>query len=242
MRNLRREWNEIASLDPLWAVSSRPEKKYSRWTYEEFFETGATDVSDLMARAAILGYPKGHATALDFGCGVGRLTIPLAEHFDHVYGIDISEEMVGIARGLHYHTGRVNFDVHRSPDLSGFRDGTFDMICSIFVLQHLPSRDAIKSYLKEFIRVLRSGGLLTFQLPRRLHASRILLARRRPYAFLRRIGLSPEFLYFRLGLHPMHMTAMSAEQAVRCITSSGGTMANLVPLDTYDNLYFATRA
>ena len=32
--------------------------------------------------------------ALDYGCGVGRLTLPLAERCEHVYGVDVSPSML----------------------------------------------------------------------------------------------------------------------------------------------------
>jgi ubiquinone/menaquinone biosynthesis C-methylase UbiE len=43
-------------------------------------------------------------------------------------------------------------------------DGSFDLVYSRITLQHLPPRH-IRSYLREFVRVLRPGGLLIFQLP-----------------------------------------------------------------------------
>ena len=44
------------------------------------------------------GSPAARRSALDFGCGIGRLSQALAEHFDQVYGVDISPKMIELAR------------------------------------------------------------------------------------------------------------------------------------------------
>jgi cyclopropane fatty-acyl-phospholipid synthase-like methyltransferase len=57
-------------------------RKGRRWTTEEFFATGVTEIAALMAEARGFGLPASRRRALDFGCGLGRLTQALADHCD----------------------------------------------------------------------------------------------------------------------------------------------------------------
>jgi ubiquinone/menaquinone biosynthesis C-methylase UbiE len=97
-----------------------------------------------MGSAARLGYPSGREAALDFGCGVGRLTRALAKDFRRCYGVDISESMIAKARELNQSLPGCEFVLNTQGDLALFPDNHFDMIYTCRVLQHLPSRATIK--------------------------------------------------------------------------------------------------
>src|SRR5207248_6286253 len=103
--------------------------------------------------------------ALDFGCGAGRLTVALAEHFERCLGLDISARMIERARAVSDGMQNCRFDVLDSSGLAGVETGSFDFIVSRFVLQHMPSNLEKTCSIREFVRVLRPGGLLCFQLP-----------------------------------------------------------------------------
>jgi 2-polyprenyl-3-methyl-5-hydroxy-6-metoxy-1,4-benzoquinol methylase len=90
-------------------------------------------------------------SALDFGCGVGRLTQALADHFDEVWGVDIASSMIEGARRLDRSGGRCRYLVNGRPRV--VRDASFGFILSLIVLQHLEP-EYIRSYLREFIRLL----------------------------------------------------------------------------------------
>ena len=60
-----------------------------------------------------------HHQALDFGCGVGRLTQALAEHFERVAGVDIAASMIARARQENRHGDRVRYVVNERSDLAG---------------------------------------------------------------------------------------------------------------------------
>ena len=51
---------------------------------EEFFRTGEIEAAEVVSDARALGVPRRFGAALDFGCGVGRITQALAHHFDQV--------------------------------------------------------------------------------------------------------------------------------------------------------------
>jgi SAM-dependent methyltransferase len=161
---LQQDWETFARDDPLWAVLTHPDKRGGRWTAQEFFATGRTQIdSDLDALTRVVpGLARG--TALDFGCGVGRLTQALATHFDSVVGVDISPTMVAEARELNQHGERCTYLVNARPDLALIESASVDLVYSHIVLQHVPTVMA-RSYVREFARVLRPGGAAMFTMP-----------------------------------------------------------------------------
>ena len=221
IRQQERDWNELAELDPYWAILTRPGLRFGGWDRDEFFATGATEIDVVMRRAAELGHPQGRERALDFGCGLGRLTRPLAGRFDECVGVDISEGMVRGARELNADVPGATFMVNPADDLRLFDDASFDLVYSVIVLQHVPDRGAIESYVAEFCRVLRPGGLAIFQLPSHIPKIFRLQWRRRLYVGLRRLGLRAAFLYRRLHLLPIAMSAISEADIVALVTSRG---------------------
>jgi SAM-dependent methyltransferase len=162
VRRLQETWERHGQSDPLWAILTDPGKRGGRWEPGSFFATGREEVGQLMARLGSL--PERRERALDFGCGVGRLTEALADHFSRVDGVDISEAMIGRARTLSRHRAACAYHANARPDLSLFPDACFDLVHSSIVLQHV-GRVLAGSYLRELVRVLRPGGVLHFQLP-----------------------------------------------------------------------------
>ena len=165
----RHLWDGHARRDPLWAILSDPAKKGGRWDLQRFFQTGVGEISLILYRLRSHGVAVEHRRALDFGCGVGRLSQSLVPHFARVDGVDISPAMIDLARSLNRHGEQVSYHANDRPDLSLFADGTFDFIVTSIVLQHIEPVVASR-YLAELCRVLAAGGALVFQVPAR-HAT-----------------------------------------------------------------------
>jgi SAM-dependent methyltransferase len=164
LRTLQKSWDEAGQADPLWAILTAPGKEGGRWDLEEFFVSGREEISAALQYVASLGLPSLRGRALDFGCGVGRLTQALAEHFDEADGVDIAPSMVEQARELNRHGDRCRYHVNAEPDLRLFPDSSFDFVYSNLVLQHVGPELAC-AYMREFVRVLAPGGVALFQLP-----------------------------------------------------------------------------
>lgn len=163
VERLQETWETHGRDDPLWAILAEPGKRGGRWDLSEFFATGREEIARLMERLEELGVtPSGRA--LDFGCGFGRLTEALADRYDEVDGVDVSESMVEGARRNSTHLGRARYHVNVTDSLAMFEDETFDLVHSSIVLQHV-GRLLARRYIAEFVRVLRRGGVLHFQLP-----------------------------------------------------------------------------
>lgn len=103
-----------------------------------------------------------HKEILEIGCGIGRMTEFIAKNFKHVSSIDISKEAIEYAsRRLSEYS---NIDIKQSSgDKIPYKDGQFDFVFSYLTLQHLPSLKSLDNYLKEIIRVLKSGGIAKLQ-------------------------------------------------------------------------------
>ena len=111
-----------------------------------------------------LGLKVPRKKALDFGCGVGRLTQSLADHFSEVCGLDIASSMIELANKYNRHGDKCRYYLNQHPDLKLFDDNDFDFIYSNITLQHMAPVYSQK-YIQEFLRILSPEGLLVFQLP-----------------------------------------------------------------------------
>ncbi len=164
VERLRSRWDEHGRTDAMWAVLTDPNKSGGRWEAKDFYADGRAEIQRLMTRLDGLGVADQRERALDFGCGVGRLTNALAEHYKRVDGVDISAEMVKRAAKLTPNRERCTFHVNVAADLGSFPDDTFDLVHCSIVLQHV-GPELCRSYIAEFARIVKPGGVVHFQLP-----------------------------------------------------------------------------
>lgn len=99
---------------------------------------------------------------LEVGCGVARIGVPLSERVGYWVGVDISQNMVEVAKQRLAESQRKNTDVYvlDRPALP-FSDNTFDAVYSIAVFIHMDKEDFFV-YLREIARVLKPGGKVFF--------------------------------------------------------------------------------
>lgn len=164
IKELQRNWDELGKTDPLWAILTFPHKKGNKWQVDEFFKTGVEEIKTVMKCAEGLDINFQRRKALDFGCGVGRLTQPLCEYFDEVYGVDIAPSMIELAKKYNRHGDKCRYYLNEAGDLKLFSSNSFDFIYTNITLQHMEPRYS-KNYIREFLRILAPHGLLIFQLP-----------------------------------------------------------------------------
>jgi len=124
-------------------------------------DSGFIKIKNLVERTWVLQHAKGEI--LDAGTGTGRFAIPLAKvPGNFVVALDYSHEMIDLNRKLAVAQGVVDIeyfqgDIEHLP----FDANRFDSVVSITVVRHFPQWQAI---LKEYIRVLKPGGKLIFEM------------------------------------------------------------------------------
>jgi SAM-dependent methyltransferase len=152
-----RFWDAAALENAAWYVATAYTEESSA-----FFAQGARETDELLRFCAVDVVPGD--VLLEIGCGVGRMTGRLAELSHRVIAVDVSTEMLAHARA--------NLRQHDNVDLVAVPgDGTLplaaasvDVVFSYIVLQHVPSAEAQMRYLRESLRVLRTGGRLAIQI------------------------------------------------------------------------------
>lgn len=229
LRAVRQDWEGIGTMDPFWGVHSTPQGQFGRWDREEFFRTGEHEVAALMASLESLGRPVRREQALDFGCGVGRLTRALGARFDHVYGVDVSAPMVELAQELNAHVPGCEFITNTEAALPFVPDGHVDLVYTRIVLQHLGSRALIKIYIAELLRTVRGDGILVFQVITHIPLWRRLQIRYRAYVVLRALGLPRELLYERLRLMPFTAKHISEREVLAALEQMGARVLRVAP-------------
>ena len=160
LAKLKDDWESLAERDALGAILTDASRAEGKWDIADFFATGEAEIEVVLGHLASIGYPPDlEGTALDFGCGVGRLTQSLAQRFASCVGLDISRQMIEKADSLNQYP-HCKYVVHTDTKLP-FADGSFSFLYSNIVLQHVP-RSFSERYLREFVRVLAPGGVLVF--------------------------------------------------------------------------------
>ena len=220
----RQDWDRLAEADALWAVLTEPGTKGGGWDVDAFFATGEAEIAQVLTVAEGLGRPARRDRALDFGCGVGRLTRALCARFGAAVGVDVSPAMIEQARGHNGAHAGCEFRLNADGDLRQFESGSFDFVYSNIVLQHLRSVPEITGYLDELLRVTRPDGLTVFGLANRVPFPYSLQLRRRVYAVLRRLGVSEAWMLRRTSLTPMRMTWMPHEDVLQLLRDRGARL------------------
>jgi ubiquinone/menaquinone biosynthesis C-methylase UbiE len=193
-----------------------------RWDVEEFFETGRREIEYLIRDIGALDAGFARGRALDFGCGVGRLTQPLATYYDEVVGVDIAPSMIDKADELNQHGERCRYVLNGEDNLRVFPDRYFDLVYSNITLQHMEPRYAFR-YVKEFLRVLSRDGLLVFHIPsERTGRNTLDYLPRRVSVFLQRLILG--------GAMEMH--GIEKNTLMGFIEDNGGRMLKVKPSDS----------
>jgi SAM-dependent methyltransferase len=153
------DWEELARREPYFPVLT------NEGIHEDaFLETGEADIALLLsAIASILGREILPANALDFGCGAGRLTLPLARRANQVVACDVAPTILEHARRNANEAGVRNVTFIETAQLAELPDGQFDFVCSLLVFQHIrPAQGYL--LIRTLLRLLGPGGVAALQL------------------------------------------------------------------------------
>ncbi|WP_197526166.1 class I SAM-dependent methyltransferase [Botrimarina colliarenosi] len=154
-------WRKFGEDDPYFGVLSQPRYRRGSLTegaLEEFFDSGAEYVDGLLTRLRTrLDAPQRFGDVLDFGCGVGRLAIPLAKYADQVTGVDISPAMLREAQHNQERVGAKNINFVETD--AWLQDPTrrFDLVHTFIVLQHIPPGNGMR-LIAQLVKQVAEGG------------------------------------------------------------------------------------
>jgi 2-polyprenyl-3-methyl-5-hydroxy-6-metoxy-1,4-benzoquinol methylase len=227
LRRLAANWDALGRLDPYWAILADPAMHGGGWSSEEFFATGREHVASFLALAEAAGRRTPRRHGLDFGCGVGRLTLALADHVEEVLGVDAAASMIELAESHaaeHPSGSRVTYRVNVADDLAFLPSGSVDVILSVVVLQHMSNR-LKRAYLREFVRVLSPEGVAVFTVPHGAAFS--------AQGLLRRILPNAVLNVVRRRIHGydavMEFHVMSRRRVEAVIRDAGGVVLSVHP-------------
>ncbi len=131
----------------------------------ELTKTGEADVERHIVRNTAIQSRLGDLgtrSVLDLGCGVGRMTLPLAHHVRQVSAVDLAPTMVEQAIKRAQGTKNIAFTTTDGRTLP-FKDGSFDLVFSQETLHHVPTDADLSSILREIRRVLTPTGIAHLQ-------------------------------------------------------------------------------
>jgi SAM-dependent methyltransferase len=162
MRKTDQDWEQFGKTDPYYAVLT--EEAYHRHSLDDtaqakFFDSGRQHIRfvlDTVRRHLVPSFQPRHA--IDFGCGVGRLLIPLADICQTVVGLDVSLSMLREARANLDARGIGNVSLIKSEDCLPLAKNRFDFAHSYIVLQHIPAARGEQIF-AQLVDAVAEGGV-----------------------------------------------------------------------------------
>jgi SAM-dependent methyltransferase len=165
--------SQVLSRVKYWVSRPLPPKAYwylmGRFKAVRAVTSDYDDVEDCLASGEgvvtlleCLGVLRPDAVTLHIGCGIGRVEYHLRHRVRRCVGVDVSPSMVKQARALVPHRD-VEFLCTNGTDLSAVADGSFDLVYSFLVFQHL-TRAQFRRYVSEAYSKLAQGGRFVFQM------------------------------------------------------------------------------
>jgi SAM-dependent methyltransferase len=159
---MRSDWDARARTEATYFIVTGREG----WTDETFFASGEENV-----RQHILtdlenichGMDPRQMRIVEIGCGAGRLTKALAAIFGEVHALDVSPEMIRLAREKLAGIPNIHLYANNGTDLRVLPDVPFHFAFSFIVFQHIPDAAVVESYVRDVHRVLAPGSLFKFQ-------------------------------------------------------------------------------
>ena len=222
MTNTDSDWEQWGKDNPYYGVLSDP--KFDRESIDEsaldaFFSTGREQIArDLQNVEKHFGAIR-TGRALDFGCGVGRLSIPLSKIFSSIVATDISNSMLNEAEKNAKKYGSDNITWVISDDSLLNASGQFDLVYSYIALQHIPLERGMQIF-ERLIGKLAPGGIFLLHTSVGSGLLKDKIWKRIRYSFLGNIAVN--FLKRRnLNLPVMQMSEYSSHEIFKFLLSKG---------------------
>jgi len=149
---MRQDWDRRVGHDYRFWMSDGYQDDAQMWA------TGERDFAIVSAQV-----PNGDdKSALEIGCGVGRMLRTAAKEFGRVVGLDVSQRAIHKARELIGPDSRIELVVGSGFDLQPVESNSIDFLWSYAALTSMPTK-VIASYLLEMKRVIKPTGVIRLQ-------------------------------------------------------------------------------
>jgi SAM-dependent methyltransferase len=187
--NSDESWRQFGKKDPYFGVLTAEQfrkENLNEAALLDFFASGETHIAGILEIASrLLATDLEMGNALDFGCGVGRLVLPLARRYRHITGIDISEDYIAEATRNCQKQGITNVDFRESIEQLALEERRFDLAHSAIVFNHIPwSRG--RRIIGGLYALLNPGGVMAIEVMHRHKRGRL-----RPIARWARRSFAP---------------------------------------------------
>lgn len=155
------DWKTLGEIDPYYGVLSAEKFKSSKLddkSREQFFASGVAHVNRVFDVLKDTFGVTPNGKALDFGCGVGRITGALAPHFETVIGLDIAPGMITEAARIaeQHHLSNIRYAL--SDSNANLEPDSYDFVHSYIVFQHIPVRVG-EAIIRDILSSLKIGGI-----------------------------------------------------------------------------------
>ena len=160
-------WERFAKQAPYWAVLTDPRYKTEGGTLsaelqEQFFRGGEEHIQRVTVNLERHFGRRFSQTdsCLDFGCGVGRLLLPMAKRCGRAIGIDVSETMRHLCMRHALDLRIPNVSCYASADHPAIVNTSFDWVNSYIVFQHIDTRSGM-NMLDQMLTRVNPGGVVS---------------------------------------------------------------------------------
>lgn len=162
-QRLENQWTKLGEDDPFYSVIGHLWYEDFNEDPQKFYTHGMIEIQRMFRHFIRYQVLPPTGVAMEFGSGLGRITIHLSSIMKAVVGVDVSQKHIDIAKWL---VGRQNISWVKSSEnlLELFEEGCFSLIFSTLVLQHMRSDMALQ-YIDQFCLLLKKGGVAYFQIP-----------------------------------------------------------------------------
>lgn len=162
INNSDKDWEQLGKTDPYFGVITQERYHKSTMTDKDlkyFFHSGSNYINNVISKIREHIDPTFvPINCLDFGCGVGRLVIPLSKVSRHVTGLDVSRSMLNEASKNCKRRGIRNVDFIESDDNLSKLTGKYNFINSFIVFQHIPVKRG-EFIFRNLLKHLEKGGV-----------------------------------------------------------------------------------
>jgi SAM-dependent methyltransferase len=155
------DWEGFATADPYFYVCTDQPPPRTAEERRIFFERGARVADELLGE--VEADLPGWSTAIEIGCGVGRLLLPTARRFGEVRGVDVAPTMLAVLDENAREGGVTNVRGYLPGASWDEPSGSADYVYSFLVFQHVADAATIEAYLHRIAGALRPGGIAQLQ-------------------------------------------------------------------------------